>query len=74
MAFLTRANYVQPQPVTTAQRDAYTLVADNEGLLIYNLTELRLEVWNGSAWEAVGSSNVTIDGSQLVGEIDGGAF
>ena len=74
MALLTRANYVQPLPLTTADRDAYSPTAGNEGLLIYNLTEQRLEIWNGSVWEAVGSSNVTIDGSQLVGAIDGGTF
>ena len=74
MALLTRANYVQPLPLTTADRDAYSPTAGNEGLLIYNLTELRLEYWTGSAWEAVGSGNVTVDGSQLVGEIDGGLY
>ena len=42
-----------PPRMTTAERDANltpNIGADEEGLLIYNLTTQALETWNGAAW------------------------
>lgn len=41
--------------MTTAQRDAVTWVAGDEGMMIFNTTLVKLQVWNGAAWETITS-------------------
>ena len=40
-------------PITTAQRDALTA---SEGMVIFNTTTKKLNVYNGTIWEAVTSA------------------
>jgi hypothetical protein len=44
-----------PPVMTTTQRDAVTWVAGDAGMIIFNTTLVKLQVWNGSAWETVTS-------------------
>ena len=61
---LSRAALVQPQALTTVERDLLTLAGADTGRLVYNETTMQLQKWNGSAWVEV-----------LVGpELDGGAY
>ena len=43
-----------PRKLTTAQRDA--MDATYEGMLVYNLTTHKLNVFTGSSWETVTSA------------------
>ena len=79
MAILTRANFVQPQQLTTAQRNALSLTTTDRGLVIFNLTVNGLEYWNGTAWlglsATVPAATETVAGiSRLAtqGEVDAG--
>ena len=61
---LTKGSFLQPQSLTTVERDLLTLAGADVGRLIYNETTFQLQKWNGSAWVEV-----------LVGpEVDGGTF
>ena len=72
MATFTRANFVQPQSLTTIDRDALTLGIDDTGLTIWNVSVDLLQVWDGSAWRD--TSQLPLDASQLIGEISGGIY
>ena len=52
MALLT-AQLVQPQGMTTVERDLLVLAGADTGRLIYNETTGELQKWNGSAWVEV---------------------
>ena len=61
---LSQAKLVQPQGLSTVERDLLTLAGADTGRLIYNETTLQLQKWSGSKWVEV-----------LVGpELDGGAY
>jgi len=44
-----------PPRLTTAQRDAVSWVAGDAGMMIFNTTLVKLQVWNGAAWETITS-------------------
>ena len=54
---------------TTTQRDALTSVA---GDIIYNTTDSKVQVHNGSSWENVGTSVIEIDYLIIAGGGAGG--
>ena len=61
---LSRAALVQPQTLTTVERNLLTLAGADTGRLIYNQSTNELQKWNGSAWVEV-----------LVGPtLDGGTY
>ena len=61
---LTKGSFLQPQSLTTVERDLLSLAGADVGRLIYNETTLQLQKWSGSKWVEV-----------LVGpEVDGGAY
>lgn len=41
--------------LTTTQRNAVTWVAGDAGMMIFNTTLAKLQVWNGAAWETITS-------------------
>lgn len=49
----TRAGLLQPQGMTTTERDLLTLAGADTGRLIYNETLQQLQFWDGSAWQEV---------------------
>ena len=49
----TRAGLLQPQNMTTAERDLLTLAGADIGRLIYNETLQQLQFWDGAAWQEV---------------------
>jgi hypothetical protein len=80
---LTKAGLIQPQGMTTVERDLLTLAGADTGRLIYNETTKELQQWTGSAWLPLLNSSTSIPGSQvtgsiaaaqLQGDIDGGLF
>ncbi|MHA2248250.1 MAG: hypothetical protein ACXADY_25090 [Candidatus Hodarchaeales archaeon] len=46
--------------LTTTERDAMTLVADDAGLTIYNTSQNTVQTWNGTSWVNLGSSGSTV--------------
>ena len=61
---LTRAALVQPQSLSTPERDLLVLAGADVGRLVYNETTSELQKWTGSAWVEV-----------LCGpELDGGMY
>ena len=60
---LTKAALLQPQGLTTTERNLLTLAGADTGRLIYNETTKGLEQWDGVAWVPV-----------LSGDIDGGVY
>lgn len=49
----SRAGLLQPQGMTTAERDLLTLAGADTGRLIYNETLQELQFWDGGAWQQV---------------------
>jgi len=47
---LTKGALIQPQGLTTTERDLLTLSGGDIGRLIYNETTSKLQQWTGSAW------------------------
>lgn len=44
-----------PPRMTTTQRDAVSWVSGDAGMMIFNTTLVKLQVWNGTAWETITS-------------------
>ena len=65
---LGQAKLVQPQGLTTVERDLMAVVGIDVGRLIYNETLNVLQMWNGVAWDNVISSP-TIPSTMVVGSI-----
>ena len=63
MALLS-AQLVQPQMLSTADRNLIVTGANDKGRMIFNTTTNELQHWDGTAWQAVLTQP----------EIDGGAF
>lgn len=63
MTLLT-AQLVQPQMMSTADRNLITVGANDLGRMIYNTTTSELQHWDGSAWQVVLTEP----------EIDGGVY
>ena len=69
---ISRAQLIQAQTHTNVQR---ALLTDLEhGRLIWNDTEDRLEVYNGTAWVPVHVPTTLQDGATLYGDVDGGVY
>jgi len=47
---LTKAGLVQPQVMTTLERDLLRAAGADTGRLVYNSTTSTLQQWDGSAW------------------------
>ena len=60
---LTKGGLLQPQGMTTVERDLLTLAGADNGRLIFNETTNTLQLWNGIAWVDVPA-----------GDIDGGVY
>ena len=63
MTALLRAQRIQAQVHTTAERDALPDV--QAGRLIWNATENQLQVYDGAAWQSIFYSGVTINADQI---------
>ena len=73
MAF-TKAALLQPQGLTTTERNLLALAGADAGRLIYNETMKNLEQWNGAAWVPVLNPDSALIGAKLTGDIDGGVY
>lgn len=58
---LLKAALVQPQSMTTTERDLLVLAGADVGRLVYNETTNELQKWTGSAWVEV------ICGPEIIG-------
>jgi hypothetical protein len=70
---LAKAGLVQPQGLTTIERNLLTLAGADVGRLIYNETTSTLQQWDGAAWRDV-LIGPTIDAAVLTGVADGGSY
>ena len=70
MAF-TKAALLQPQGLTTTERNLLTLAGADTGRLIYNETTKGLEQWDGVAWVPVLNAGSALSAAQLTGQIPG---
>lgn len=70
---LSKAGLVQPQGLTTIERNLLTLAGADVGRLIYNETTSTLQQWDGAAWRDV-LIGPTVDAAVLIGEADGGVY
>ena len=57
---LTKGGLLQPQGMTTVERDLLTLAGADSGRLIYNETLKQFQQWTGSAWIEVLTQDSTI--------------
>ena len=65
----TRAQFIQAQTHTEAERDALAVV--QQGRLVWNSTSGRFQVYNGSAWLDVYITGDSVPGGDITGQIDG---
>ena len=70
---LSQAKLVQPQGLSTVERDLLTLAGADTGRLIYNETTNELQQWDGVAWRDV-LVGPTVDATILTGEANGGVY
>jgi len=56
---------------TTTQRDAISSATTGE--IIYNSTDSRLQVYNGSSWQSIEAGDVTVVTTAATSGLDGGA-
>jgi hypothetical protein len=68
---LTKAALLQPQGLTTTERNLLALAGADTGRLIYNETTKGLEQWNGAAWVPVLNAGSALSASKLTGQIPG---
>lgn len=68
MAF-TKGGLLQPQSMTTTERDLLTLAGADVGRLIYNETTGRLQQWSGSGWIDMFFSSDTLPFTQITGQV-----
>ena len=71
---LTKGGLLQPQGMTTIERDLLTLAGADNGRLIYNETTGQLQLWDGGAWVDVLSTSSSISLTQLPDPLDGGTY
>ena len=71
---LTKAALLQPQGLTTTERNLLALAGADTGRLIYNETTKGLEQWSGVAWVPVLNADSALSGAKLTGDIDGGVY
>jgi hypothetical protein len=68
---LTKAALLQPQGLTTTERNLLTLAGADTGRLIYNETTKGLEQWDGAAWVPVLNAGSALSAAKLIGQIPG---
>lgn len=68
---LTKAGLVQPQGLSTVERNLLTLAGLDSGRLIYNETTGVLQQWTGTQWIDVLSTASSLNGANLTGVVSG---
>lgn len=68
---LTKGGLLQPQGLTTTERNLLTLAGADTGRLIYNETTKALEQWDGAAWVPILNAGSSLSAAQLTGQIPG---
>ena len=68
---LSQAKLVQPQGLSTVERDLLTLAGADTGRLIYNETTNELQQWDGVAWVPVLNAGSALSGANLTGTVQG---
>lgn len=71
---LTKGGLLQPQSMTTVERDLLALAGADTGRLIFNETLQTLQFWDGTAWIDVVLANGIISYTQLPDPFSGGTF
>lgn len=71
---LTKGGLLQPQGMTTVERDLLTLAGADIGRLVINETTGALQLWDGSAWVDVLTTSSSISDTQLPDPLSGGTY
>lgn len=66
---LTKGALLQPQDMSTVERNLLSLAGADVGRLIYNTTDSKLQLWDGSAWQNVAAGVITVDAANITGQI-----
>jgi hypothetical protein len=68
---LSKAGLVQPQGLTTIERDLLTLAGADVGRLIFNETTRTVQQWDGISWRDLLTSTSNLDATKLNGVVSG---
>lgn len=68
---LTKGGLLQPQGMTTVERDLLALAGADHGRLIWNETTNTLQQWMGSSWVDVFVKTDTLPFAQVTGQVPG---
>lgn len=68
---LTKAGLVQPQSMSTVERDLLVLAGVDSGRLVYNETTKHLQQWDGLRWVDVLNADSSLAGGKLGGVVSG---
>lgn len=71
---LTKGGLLQPQGMTTTERNLLTLAGADTGRLVFNETTGTLQLWDGSAWIDVTTSDTVITDAMLPDPLSGGTY
>lgn len=71
---LTKGGLLQPQGMTTTERNLLTLAGADTGRLVFNETTGTLQLWDGGAWVDVSTSNTVITDAMLPNPLSGGTY
>lgn len=66
---LTKGGLLQPQGMTTIERDLLTLAGADTGRLIFNETTSTLQLWTGTAWADVAVGSVSVAAADITGQL-----
>lgn len=66
---LTKGALLQPQDMTTVERDLLNLIGADVGRLIYNKDASVLQVWDGSTWQDVAAGTVSVAAADITGQL-----
>ena len=71
---ITKGALLQPQGMSTVERDLLALAGADTARIIFNETTGTLQLWNGSAWIDVVVSTTVLSDTQLPDPLDGGTY
>lgn len=66
---LTKGYLLQPQGMSTVERDLLTLAGADSGRLIYNETTSTLQVWSGGTWVDVAAGTISVAAANITGQL-----
>jgi len=66
---LTKGYLLQPQGMSTVERDMLTVAGADNGRLIFNETTSTLQLWDGVSWVDVASGTISVAAVNITGQL-----